>query len=144
MGRPPEDLPARRAAGEPAPGAIDVGGDLEPDRPARHEARGAVALDAAPEKPIFAYAEAALREDLADLGAQVLALDQDVVAGVAPQDQPAVAGQDGAAFAAGQLDEAPVLDAGGVEDVVPQDDEPLGEGTEHAVGREFQEGAPLV
>src|SRR5688572_5274875 len=37
---------------------------------------------------------------------------------VAPQDQPAVAGQDGAAFAAGQLDEAPVLDAGGVEDVV--------------------------
>lgn len=119
MGCAPEDPAAAGAAGEAAAGAIDVRGDVQAHGRARHGARGAVALDAAAEKPIFADAQAALFQDLADLGAQVLAPDQDVVAGVAPLDEAAVAGQDGAALAAGDPHQLAVLDAGVIGDVVP-------------------------
>jgi len=102
--------------------------------------RTAIALDAAAEKSIFTDGQAALLEHLADLFAQVLAFDQDVVLRLPPLHEPPVARQDRPALPAGDLNKLAILDAGEVGDVVTQKDQPLGESPEHAVGGEFHGG----
>src|SRR5207249_723248 len=118
MGRLPVDLAAARAAAEAPPGPEDIGRHAAAYLVPRHGAGPPVALDAAPEKVIFPHAEPALFEDLADLLAQVLAGDQDVVPGGPPLDQPAVPRQDGALLPHGEGDQIGVLDAREVGHVV--------------------------
>jgi len=138
--RPPEDLTAAGAAGEAALHPVDERRDFGAHGGSRDRKRASIALDAATEKAIFTNAEAPLLEHLADLVAQVLAFDQDVVLRVPPLHEPPVARQDRAALPAGHLNQLVVLDAGEVGDVMAQQDEPLGEGPEHAVGGEFHRG----
>lgn len=78
----------------------------------------------------------ALVENLADLVFQILATDQNVVAGRTAHHQSAVACQNCSPLLRGEGDEGAVLDLRQEPDIVPENDQPLGQGSQHAIGEE--------
>ncbi len=134
--RAPVDPRAGTAAGEAALRPEYIGGNTVAHRFTRDDAGRAVATDAAPEQPIHADRETAFAEDLADLALEILAADQDMVTGRTAQHQSAVTREDRPPLPRGAGDEGTIFDLRLLTDVVPENDQPLGQGSQHAIGKE--------
>src|SRR3990172_12987911 len=131
----PEDAPALRTPEKHLLRGKDIGRDQRLDRVLGFWLQDAIAFQAAREKSI-AGPQAAFANDLAELLAIIIAVDENKLRRLFLLES-AVAGKNQPVLGAGRMDQAVSGQVPAIDDVLPDDAQPLGQPAEHAVGGEF-------